>query len=588
MSELPVALSPWAAQLAAFPHDLALALGPWLQRLSLAVGPFPARLGGDDGELDGLSGLARRGSYERLLLSEWLLAEEQPDEFLRRAAAHEHLFLDWGRRSEAASRRSAVLLDAGPDQLGTPRIAQLAALVVLASRAQAAGAAFAWGILQEPEGGLLDGVTPALLQRLLEARRADRGPAGALQSWLGSLPPPGARDDLWLVGSAQALRDADHLTASRLEIEDLLEPGARKVRLTLRAAQRSRRELLLDLPEPRACVRLLRDPFSTAAPQPAIHPEQPLPGAELRFAANGRRLMARTPGGQLFVAFVPSSPREKGSSPNVFRFPEGEELIAAGWWKRWLLTATLAEGRVRICLRRKSRSRSGIEVEVPVPEALPILPAPPGRLGPCIAASHSELVFLDGAGSLFWAHRGNRALWRVAPNVKAVARLGERMANVNEGDGGVWLQSVTPGAQYTEKSLLPVPEIRRAFLCGGAWSLLAAERADGDWMLHAWNGPTVSTVQLHSPPGTEVVGLTQPCDHGFEPGLVLVEPDRRSISFLSKKGIRPVCESGDPIASAAVSPADAVVGYLTVAGELVAFSLDSRAVLMRSLPGGEG
>jgi hypothetical protein len=40
-----------------------------------------------------------------------------------------------------------VLFDTGPDRLGRPRIAQLAALVVLARRASAARAELRWGTL---------------------------------------------------------------------------------------------------------------------------------------------------------------------------------------------------------------------------------------------------------------------------------------------------------------------------------------------------------------------------------------------------------------------------------------------------------
>src|SRR5687768_17876785 len=46
--------------------------------------------------------------------------------------------------------------DAGPNQLGSPRIAQIAALIVLSRRAEAAGVRFAWGILQEPDAPLFE------------------------------------------------------------------------------------------------------------------------------------------------------------------------------------------------------------------------------------------------------------------------------------------------------------------------------------------------------------------------------------------------------------------------------------------------
>jgi len=140
MIELPAALAPWAAQLSSLPEELALALAPWVGRLALAVGPLSAVQSQRTGEPDGYSGLSRRGSYERLVIGEWGVADLFPDEFLRRAAAGEHLFLDLARREPRGALKSVAIVSAGPAQLGSPRLVHLAALIVLARRAAAAGA----------------------------------------------------------------------------------------------------------------------------------------------------------------------------------------------------------------------------------------------------------------------------------------------------------------------------------------------------------------------------------------------------------------------------------------------------------------
>jgi hypothetical protein len=119
--ELPRALTPWAAYLQLFPRELVLALGPMVRRLDSVIGPLRAQGRRGDGDPDGFDGLARRGSYERLLLSEWLLAEEVPEEFVRRAAMREHGFLHLARREPVGSRVSVALFDAGPNQIGAPR-----------------------------------------------------------------------------------------------------------------------------------------------------------------------------------------------------------------------------------------------------------------------------------------------------------------------------------------------------------------------------------------------------------------------------------------------------------------------------------
>ncbi|KOU26607.1 hypothetical protein, partial [Streptomyces sp. WM6368] len=91
-TRLPAALAPWAGTLSAITPELAVAFGPLLHRLDALVGEREpvADLVGDP---DGLGGLARSGRPDQLLASEWLLAEEYPEEFLRRLVDGELLHL---------------------------------------------------------------------------------------------------------------------------------------------------------------------------------------------------------------------------------------------------------------------------------------------------------------------------------------------------------------------------------------------------------------------------------------------------------------------------------------------------------------
>jgi len=75
MISLPSSLSPWARQLNVFPLDLGLALGPFVQRLASTIQPLHLDdiAGADDP--DGFDGLLNRGSYDRLISSDWLLAD---------------------------------------------------------------------------------------------------------------------------------------------------------------------------------------------------------------------------------------------------------------------------------------------------------------------------------------------------------------------------------------------------------------------------------------------------------------------------------------------------------------------------------
>jgi hypothetical protein len=167
---LPPSLAPWAGYLNIFPEEVSLALGPMIQRVSMLIGSPQPRLNEKEGEPDGFDGLNRRGTYERLLLSEWMLADELEDEFMRRAVMGEHLFLNRAHSSSVGTRSSLALFDAGASQLGSPRIAHIAALIVLANRADSARSTFAWGVLQQPETPAYREVNAGNIMTLLEAR----------------------------------------------------------------------------------------------------------------------------------------------------------------------------------------------------------------------------------------------------------------------------------------------------------------------------------------------------------------------------------------------------------------------------------
>jgi hypothetical protein len=134
MIALPQSLAEWTVDLDCFSETLQTAFAPWLPQLDALIGPPHAPRPQHDGEPEGFDGLTQRGRYERLLLSEWLLADEEPLEFMRRAAMGQHLFTALARKSPTQSRCCLVLFDTGPTQLGAPRLAQLALLIVLARR----------------------------------------------------------------------------------------------------------------------------------------------------------------------------------------------------------------------------------------------------------------------------------------------------------------------------------------------------------------------------------------------------------------------------------------------------------------------
>ncbi|HVR98467.1 MAG TPA: hypothetical protein VMW27_17770, partial [Thermoanaerobaculia bacterium] len=174
--------------------------------------------------------------------------------------------------SLASGKRSIALFDAGPGQLGGPRIAQLAILIALTQRAEAAGARFAWGILQEPQTLLIAGATREALHRLTFARTPREATQPQIEAWRLRLEEDERAGDLWVVGAPRLGSPPALPGASHLQIWDALEPGARRTFLACRRWQGAADETVLDLPEDADCVRLLRALASLARRQEEREP----------------------------------------------------------------------------------------------------------------------------------------------------------------------------------------------------------------------------------------------------------------------------------------------------------------------------
>jgi hypothetical protein len=237
---LPDALRPWAATLSTMDLDLATALGPLLRELDEFINAATATHP-HQGEPDGFGGIGRKGEPERLLVSEWALAQHFPHEFLRRAATGELLYTTPEFTEPHRQGQAAVLVDAGPDQLGAARLVQLAALIVLRRR----------------EPGLLLGVLgdepgtwrPAHVKRLLDARRTTRPDPADVERWADTV------DDLWVLGGPR-LTARRRLTTTESAWD---EQGATAVRVELNGLATE-----LTLPGRRHGVRLLRGNLRTA------------------------------------------------------------------------------------------------------------------------------------------------------------------------------------------------------------------------------------------------------------------------------------------------------------------------------------
>ncbi|MEV6103190.1 hypothetical protein AB0M28_00550 [Streptomyces sp. NPDC051940] len=280
---LPPHLAPWAAQLALLDTACATALGPVVRGVDALLGgePHTAR---PHGEHDGYDGLTNRGHPERLLMSEWLLAEEAPEEFLRRAAQRELLHLAPAHKSRARRGRIAVLADTGPSQLGAARLVQLAALLVAHRRAEARGAGLLLGVLGGQPGAWHDGELPGQLSAWLGERSPFEPDPLRIADWAEGLDRD---DELWILAGGPL---AAHPAVRRHRVLRTAEAAWSDAGATAVTARLDGHEIRLPLPEPAVSVRILRgDGWRRATPMVP----RALPGAgdgPLVFPGNGPRL----------------------------------------------------------------------------------------------------------------------------------------------------------------------------------------------------------------------------------------------------------------------------------------------------------
>jgi hypothetical protein len=296
----------------------------------MLIGSPQPRLNEREGEPDGFDGLSRRGTYERLLLSEWMLADELEDEFMRRAVMGEHLFLNRARSSPVGTRASLALFDAGPSQIGSPRIAHIAALIVLANRADSAGSTFSWGVLQQPEAATYRDVNASNIMSLLAARSHSEVSDTAIAVWEEQLATWSGLDDVWLIGGKRLSRIQTKKRSSRLCIEDILEPGKHGLAVSCNSASGLSSDVTLELPKNNISTRLLRDPFAAAVPEIQKTAGSTYTGASLVFDMTGTKIFTRTAKWGVSAFNVPNSPRAGAARPRTYHTRKWEAVCAAG------------------------------------------------------------------------------------------------------------------------------------------------------------------------------------------------------------------------------------------------------------------
>lgn len=590
MIELPPALAAWAPQLELFPRDIALALGGAVAKLAQLVGSFSAgRV--PEGEPDGYDGIAQRGPYERLLPTQWLLLDELPDEFLRRVVAGEHAFLRRAHAGRAAQRRSFALFDAGVDQLGAPRVGQLALLLSLAQRAQLSSATFEWGILQDPTRAVHGAPSAAVVRTLLAARTSTRPTPDDLAEWLRAQHGP-QTSELWLVGPEPLAEAARPLLAAAelrrtafVSFADVLEPGAPQ-RISVRAQLPWRGRaagLTLELPDERLTARLMRDPFTPARARRLVSADPLDATSTLVFSPDCRRLYVRARDGGLVSITVQSSLNAPPVRPAIFHPPAGQTIFAVSRYeKRTVVLAEDGPAIVAHMLSKRGASATGSYRFTSAEGYVPALSPQHAPLRPLGVFSADHFAFADDNGDVVELIAGKlkrpvatgaiattalrgRLVWAAladgAPKVSWAGGAGPYLANLEINDSVARNQLITLATEHRDELL--------GFHFGRPFSeLLALSTAPERWAIV---GKEVE--YLHVPSSMKVAGVIEhPRDQ--RNGLVVIDPSRRHLSSMWRGGTAVLVFTRAPITAVAVSSSAHEVAYLTADGELGVYSTD--------------
>lgn len=532
--------SAWAPLLGLLPPDVGRSLGPWLDQLAAAVGPLRARARTGAGAPDGFDGLSLRGPYDRLVLSEWALAEVMPEEFVRRAAQGEHAFYQLARRDEARAKTSVALFDPGPLQLGAPRIGQFAALLVLASRARAAGATFGWATLQRPPEqsdaatGLWLGLDPTDLRSFLVGRTAFAPTGADLDGWF-ERARRGDWEDLWIVGAPGTIAPGRRLAGvktpvGRIEIADVFEDGARALDVAVVRGPH-RRALRLALPPETQCLQLLRGGLAEPPPPPRPVPLGRTPGVARPVGApvllaDGRKVAFLDEGGSVTIYTVPDAPSPKRGRYQRFGLAPGDELVGLGWTRRRLVLVTLRDGVLHVAdthgdvLRADASRRPFADPGASLSTARPLAVARVEVLAAGSATVPPSLAFIDADERLVGLHP-DRAEVLAARALAAVHVLGKLRVVVPAGGAA---PDPTAGAPQT----YAYPASAAVIATSGPLKVVVAWRASagGSWCVPQM-GSRVTPVTLVG--GNEVLGVTPSPKAPFDLALLTLRADRRAL-----------------------------------------------------------
>ncbi|MFT3736851.1 MAG: hypothetical protein QM776_17875 [Rhodocyclaceae bacterium] len=590
--ELPDELAGWGEWLSWFPADLVPDTGDLLRRLHPLLGPYRGYRPGGVPEPDGLGDLHRRGSYERLLASEWLYADEMPDEFLRRAAAGEHLFLAPRPRARQADKLIVALFDAGPRQLGAPRLAQLAMWILLARRAREAGGDLRWGVLQE-QPSLNEANQLEQLRKLLRARSYVVATDEHRQQWRDWLEAESLKPaECWLIGPAlpelpQRNDPWSHRVSLRVSI------NATALDVAVRDGGQ-RRAIQLTLPNEKSAAQLLQGQFTKAAltttPQRLSSPDKlaitlpPILGTQGNHVA-----VPLLEGHGVLVFHIPRKQSQQVGKPKRQAWPSTLSPLALAFSGKKV--GGVLSGAAMLDFWQVDRLRS---VSRPPREQFEASSGRADLLSSawCKVHGSDQLFVLDQAGRLIhWkADAGGRTqMTHFDVNVLGMAQMDiggvvylcdERgqltLHRSNWAGKREWTCVLDPSFGKTSVLFAGASLFRIAV--GGC--AVRYEEAPERWRLYTPSGKPgqpFDSADVTLPAGWQAIGFVLERNVARF-SLVLLGPQRNALVLFSDGQSEALYMTASPIRKFSVSPDSGDVAMLTDERELIVYSVRDRAV----------
>ncbi|HEY7546098.1 MAG TPA: hypothetical protein VID27_14500, partial [Blastocatellia bacterium] len=470
--------------------------------------------------------------------------------------------------------------------------------------AEAAGAQFAWGILQRPEQNVMPDVTQSGVMRLIDGRSLKETTGDEMAAWISLTSDWRELDDLWIIGGPRVARFRQSSALSQVLVRDVLSPDARSLAVTIHGASGVTKEISLELPDDRACARLLRDPFSVSVAATFVTAGDFAPLSNLVFDSGGRHLFARSTGNRIISYPVPNSPRAGTGSPKLLQATGLRPIAAVGRFNR--ATCLVSVHDQKLSYELLGRKGSNLPEGYYVLDHLEGYQAAIGSeslLQPCYRLpqkfSEAEAITLDARDSLFRLE-GNRhasvtghadvgIAYLCATKVLALTPLlNDRVVYVGiEHPLASW-QIVSLGADVEKRDIPFEGTLTRAFFAHGGslstykFGLLAIEKDFSEWTVISSRGD----LTLSPPRGANVVGLARHIRRN-EPGLLVLEDDRRALTLYGNRWQQQVLTAPAPISHVTVSHAAPNIAYSTIEGEVIIYSLAYEAALCRFLPRGK-